>query len=232
MPDCVSSSTALSGKKRKEPDYDSKMSDENKELKKKLLESEMKLAESEKLVESLKAKLKSMEEKGGDDEESGDDEDSVAEEDSNDPWNIRYQELREYRLIHGDCKVPMKVPKLGVWVNNQKLQFSNLKKGKSGGKIKPERILKLDSIGMFWGAVYPAPEPWEARFEELKKYQKAMGNCNVDVNPTDPSPLAKWVSFQRTEYKRFRKGQDSLLSLEQIGQLKEIGFKFKGPRLF
>ena len=43
-----------------------------------------------------------------------------------------------------------------------------------------------------------------------------MGHCNIHMSSTDPSPLAKWVSYQRSEYKRFQKGQDSLLSLEQI----------------
>ena len=134
-------------------------------------------------------------------------------------------------MINGDCKVPRSVPKLGIWVNNQKLAFSSLKKGKGGPKITPERIHKLDSIGMFWGSAYPAPKPWEEHFDELKKYQNAVGHCNIQMSTTNPSSLAKWVSTQRSEYRRFKKGRDTLITLDQIGQLNEIGFKWKGPRL-
>ena len=85
----------------------------------------------------------------------------------------------------------------------------------------------MDSIGFHWGKNYPVPPSWDEQFVELEKYQKAMGNCNIRIDPNHPSPLAKWVSAQRYEYKLFRKGVPSLLNLEQIGQLKAIGFKWK-----
>lgn len=36
--------------------------------------------------------------------------------------------------------------------------------------------------------------------------------------------LAKWIAFQCTEYKRLKKGKDSILTLEQFGKLNAYTF--------
>ena len=187
-----------------------------------LAETKEKLKKAEAMVASLKANAVSTEE-----DDTSEDENSVT--DDNDPWNIKFRQLREYRIINGHCRVPQKGsnPQLGNWLLRQKKGYGNV----DGKKISQERINKLDGLGIVWGKAYPAPVSWEKRFEELQKYQKAMGSCNVHVSSTDPSSLAKWVSTQRSEFKRFKKGRDSLLTMEQIEQLKAIGFNWKGPRL-
>lgn len=160
-----------------------------------------------------------------DDETSDDEDEASVSETSNDPWSLMFQQLREYRSIHGDCKVPFKYPsnpKLGFWVGMQRQK--NKKK-----KLYRDRVDKLDSLEFYWGKDFPAPISWAERLEELQKYQKAMGD--VPVHPSYPTPLAKWVSQQRKEYKRAKKGAPSLLSLEQIDKLNSVGFNWKGPRL-
>jgi Helicase associated domain len=223
-----------SNKKRKEPEISIDEDDLTKEdLEKELLETREKLTEREKrlleaeaLVESLKAKLASKED--DDDDVSDDGDDSVV---GNDPWSLSYLQLREYRMINGNCSVTKATnPRLQTWIHNQKCAYANVKSGKKGNKISPEKILKLEGIGFSWGKKHPKPPSWESQFEELQKYQKAMRTCNISIHPTNPSPLAKWVLIQRSEYKRFKKGTGSLLTLEQIGQLKEIGFKWKAAR--
>jgi Helicase associated domain len=165
-------------------------------------------------------------------EEEGDFSD-LEEEDPNDPWMARYKELREYRILHGDCNVSKKGPhaKLGKWVDNQRCSYKNVQMNKKGSRITPERINKLEALGFTWGKGSPAPLTFEEGLEKLKEFQKAMRHCNVSVNPKSPSDIGKWVSAQRNEYRRFIKGSDSLLTLEQIGELKDLGFQFKGPRL-
>lgn len=166
-----------------------------------------------------------------DDSDSGDDFSDV--EDASDQWSIMFRQFREYRILKGTCKIPKKYAenlKLGRWADNQKLHYSNLKFGKNGQKIKEERVAKLDGIGMYWGTKFPEPPSWETRFEELKEYKTAM-RCDPAVDLKNPTPLATWVSAQRNEYRRFKKGRDSLLTLEQIGKLNEVKLNWKGPRL-
>jgi hypothetical protein len=165
-----------------------------------------------------------------DEEDLSDDEESIVDE--SDKWAIMFRQLREHKIISGDCKVSMKEnSKLGYWVQDQKKYYNNAKGGGKGQKIKPERIIKLDSLGFNWGQKYPAPPSWDEQFEKLHNYQQQMGNCNVPFNEANPNALAKWAAYQRAEFKRFKKGKDSLLTLDQIGALKGIGFKWKGPKL-
>lgn len=163
-----------------------------------------------------------------DDDDFADDEESAVI-DSSDPWHAKYLELRTYRTINGDCNVPRNGAnsKLGVWVNNQRQAYTNVKSGKKGSQISQERIALLDGLGFFWGKKFGPPVSWEERYNEIKQYKQSVGNCNIPIHEANPSPLATWVLAQRSEYRRFRKGQESLLSLDQIGQLKEISFKWK-----
>mmetsp|Transcript_32125 Transcript_32125/g.75538 ORF Transcript_32125/g.75538 Transcript_32125/m.75538 type:complete len:259 (+) Transcript_32125:1467-2243(+) len=164
-------------------------------------------------------------------EDTSEDDESVVDE--TDKWEIMFRQLRHYRIVHGDCQVPQKYaasPKLGKWLHNQKTLYNNVKTGKKR-KIQPEKVAKLDSLGLHWGKKYPAPPSWDEMYESLKEYQQRMENCNVPFHPTTPTVLARWAAYQRTEYKRFSKGKDSLLTLDQIGQLETIGMNWKGPKL-
>jgi len=161
------------------------------------------------------------------DELSDDDELSVV--DPADKWMTMLRQLREYRILNGHCNVPRTHPKLGKWVDNQRLHYKNFKLG-SGHKIKEERIPMLESIGMTWGKSFPSIPSWDEHLEEYKKYKSAM-RCDPPVNPDKPNSLAIWVSTQRNEYRRFKKGRDSLLTVELIGQLNDAAFTWKGPRL-
>jgi hypothetical protein len=113
--------------------------------------------------------------------------------------------------------------KLGRWVDGQRT-------ARKKGKLSQERINLLDSVDMFWGKSYPAIPSWEQQFDELKKYQMAVGNCNIRVDPMNPSPLAKWISHQRMEYKCLKKGQPSLMTWEKVSALEDLGFKWKAKK--
>ncbi len=204
-----------------EDDYVQRLEERNQELEERVEELEQALAELKKSED-----MDDEEDDWSDDEESG--------TDDSDPWTIMFLQLREYKVLHGDCKVSQKskdYPKLGTWVKNQRVARRNLKTGKKGYSIDSEKIIKLDSIEFDWGKGFSPPKSWDEMFAQVQNYQQKMGNCNVPFNTTNPNPLAKWTAYQRAEYKRFKQGRDSLLTLDQIGQLKEIGFKWKGPKL-
>jgi hypothetical protein len=234
-----STETAInSNKKRKEMDEtingselvkkDGKESYE--ELEKELVDVKAELIDTLSLLkeanaekESLKAKLEAKEEE--EDEEDSDDNDSVT--DPSDQWMARYYELRQFRIINGHCTIPQKTTeqkKLSYWVKDQKKAYKSR-------KMSQDRIARLEGLGISWGKDFPTPRTWEECFTELEQFKATVGNCNIHMNPNNPSQLAKWVSAQRSEFKRFRKGTSSLLTPDQIQQLRDIGFKFKGPRL-
>ena len=183
-----------------------------------------------KIEERLPEGLDKIEDSNNEEDDWSDDEESDT--DDSDPWTIMFLQLREYKILHGDCKVPQNskdYPKLGKWVKNQRLAYKIVKSGKKGRSITADKIIKLDSIGFDWGRGFPPPKSWDEMFAQLQNYHEKMGNCNVPFNQTNPSPLAKWTAYQRAQYKRFKQGRHSLLTLDQIGQLNEIRFNWKGP---
>lgn len=159
------------------------------------------------------------------DDDSSDDE--APAESITDPWEIMFQQLREYKIENGSSAVPQKYkqnPKLGQWVKSQRGHYKKR-------KLKMEKIVKLDGLGMWWGKDFPKPAPWNDMFEKLKSYRQHRGDCNVPFNADNPTALARWAANQRMEYKRFKKGRDSLLDLEQIQNLNEIEMNWRGPKL-
>jgi len=72
-------------------------------------------------------------------------------------------QLREYRIMNGNCNVPQhnkNNPKLGKWVNRQRAHYKGLKNGK-GKKIKPERIIRLERFGFIWNTKETPPASWD-----------------------------------------------------------------------
>ena len=77
-------------------------------------------------------------------------------------------------------------------------------------------------------------EAWNARLEELKAYKAAHNTCNVAwksktaKNIADPAivTLGKWVSKQRSEYKKFQKDEKSHITEERIAALDALGFEW------
>jgi hypothetical protein len=199
---------------------------ENVEVKTENVVVKAEIEELKALIEILKQRPSNQEEEDGEDDIVSDDDDS--KEDEGNPWNIKYKQLRQYRMVKGDCRVPAgykQNPQLGTWVGNQRTHYGYVQTGKKGQKISQERIEKLDSIGFFWGKKYSTgtERSFKEYISELQKYKDTMGNFNVHPN----HELGKWISRLRAEYKMFKKGQPTLITLDQIQELKEIGFRWK-----
>ena len=75
-------------------------------------------------------------------------------------WEARYQELIEYRRVHGDCCVPISYPnkKLANWVSNQRRKYSWKRTGKRS-EMTDEEVDLLNKIGFVWNR-------WDYEFEK------------------------------------------------------------------
>eukprot|EP00980_Cylindrotheca_fusiformis_P006910 scaffold1442_cov128-Cylindrotheca_fusiformis.AAC.31 len=172
-----------------------------------------------------------------------------------DQWDIMFDKLKEYKEVHGDCLVPKRYkenPKLGTWVDTQRVQFKKLQKilaskGKNTeptieappaefaeaaakplvGRLTEDRIQRLQSIGFVWSL----RDDWQKHYEELKAYKAEFGHCNVPARYEKNRRLGIWVSAQRQQYKIMRQMPESAkarrsapLTEERIGLLNDIGF--------
>jgi hypothetical protein len=139
-------------------------------------------------------------------------------------WNLRFHQLAEYKLAHGNCNVPQNhgpsLLQLGQWVRRQR-EVNRQK------QLTPEREEKLNSIGFTWKVrkttllkrkVGLGRTDWNTRFEQLEEYKKASGDCNVHISRHNDKKLKNWAAVQREAKKHF------LLSEEREAKLNSIGF--------
>eukprot|EP00522_Entomoneis_paludosa_P017115 CAMPEP_0172442936 /NCGR_PEP_ID=MMETSP1065-20121228/3274_1 /TAXON_ID=265537 /ORGANISM="Amphiprora paludosa, Strain CCMP125" /LENGTH=446 /DNA_ID=CAMNT_0013192983 /DNA_START=9 /DNA_END=1349 /DNA_ORIENTATION=+ len=69
-------------------------------------------------------------------------------------WEHRFDELVDYKRLHGDCNVPQAWPEnrqLGRWVMKQRCQYTLRQKGERC-QITDERIGRLNDLGFSWTA--------------------------------------------------------------------------------
>ena len=69
-------------------------------------------------------------------------------------WEVRFEELVEYKEKHGDCNVNQKQPGLGDFVKRQRKAYKRFKRNQQSF-LTPERIKMLKSIGFVF-AIRPS----------------------------------------------------------------------------
>lgn len=145
-------------------------------------------------------------------------------------WEVRFQELKEFKTEHGHCNVPHTKAsgQLGNWVVGQRRQYKLLMDGKHS-QITLERVQDLNSIGFEWSLLLDkSNKNWEMRFEELKECKTEHGHCNV---PSASGQLGNWVGFQRRQYRFLIDGKTSTMTDERKCKLDSIGFEWRGKRV-
>jgi len=147
-------------------------------------------------------------------------------------WNQRFEELCQYKSDHdGATDVPIDYqtnPQLGIWVNNQRLQYklhhenNEKRESKSISMLTQERIQKLKSIGFSFDR---HEDKWNQQYKKLQEFQMMNGHCLVPDYYASDLSLGAWVANQRSHYKYFQAGnKNTFLTPERIELLNKIGF--------
>lgn len=145
---------------------------------------------------------------------------------NNERWNKHYRDLAEFHSISGNCRVP-RGRGLGEWVSTQRKDMKQYKSGGSGGGdgkmgskkcyLTRERIDKLNSIGFEWDL-----NDWDQTFTQLIKFKEANGHCSV--SRVQDGILARWVAYQREQYRKHKDGKKCTITANQIEKLDSIEF--------
>ena len=64
-------------------------------------------------------------------------------------WNQKYNELKQYKSLHGNCNVRASQGELGIWVNNNRRQYRLLMDGLHS-HMTQDRIDKMNEIDFEW----------------------------------------------------------------------------------
>lgn len=140
-------------------------------------------------------------------------------------WDTRFRELQEFRRTYGHCDVPQNYPpntRLGTWVNKQRMEHKNRIDGKNSS-LTDSRLERLESVDFRW-AKRKGIHSWNEKFKELCEYQQEHGNCHVPTKYRQNTALGRWVSTQRSDYKKFQEGKKSTMTEDKISRLESIGF--------
>jgi superfamily II DNA or RNA helicase len=128
-------------------------------------------------------------------------------------WDEYYGQLKAFKEQHGHCNVSTSLSStyyLGLWVAHQRSI-------KRKGKLREDRVRRLEEIGFVWD---PMDAAWEEMYLALVEFKKANGHCAVPKRYTENRKLGNWIISQRALRKQAK------LSKERISRLDEIGFRW------
>ena len=137
-------------------------------------------------------------------------------------WDLMYEKAKEFYAEYGSLDVPTKyiTPdgySLGTWIQVQRRVFN----GQSDGLLTPERIEKLDKLGMRWDSM--STMMWNKYYAACVEYKDKYG----DLSPartfiTDNGiHLGSWIANLRTCRRSGIK--NGFLTEERIAALDKLG---------
>ncbi|MGN0803559.1 MAG: Helicase associated domain protein [Candidatus Faecivicinus sp.] len=141
-------------------------------------------------------------------------------------WERGFAEAKAYYEAHGNLDVPTGYATaegfpLGGWISNQRQLRGGLNRR---SRLSPERIDRLDGIGMIW---CHADYAFERNYLAAMEYQLQHGNLKVpsDHVCADGFQLGAWINRLRDR----RAGRNGLqpLTQEQIDRLDAIGMVWR-----
>lgn len=140
-------------------------------------------------------------------------------------WDQRFEDLKEFRRLHGHCAIPFNHPPdptLARWVKRERYQYKLFIKGKAS-IMTEERIQMFESVGFVWEGNMAA---WERHMGELRAYRAKHGHCIVPSIYKANKKLAAWVQYQRRQYRLYIEGKPSVLNIRhRIEDLVHMGFQ-------
>ena len=114
------------------------------------------------------------------------------------PWKTSFNELIKYKSKHGDCDVPVRQGKLGMWVSNQRQYYM-------ADLLSQDRIDRLSGIGFKWSLKVKCPEvPWETRLTSSSSTRQSTATAMFRGNRDSLGSgfLRKDKAIERARYRR------------------------------
>jgi len=132
-------------------------------------------------------------------------------------WMDRYQELIDFKKENGHQLVPFETD-LGQWVYCQRTNYRRFVNGLPANGLTQDRVDLLNEIDFVWAS---NEAKWMARYKELIAYKEKHGTTRV---PYARTGLGNWVSKQRIDYRKLKRGVSSKINQQKVDKLNEIDF--------
>lgn len=132
-------------------------------------------------------------------------------------------DARQYRETYGDLLVPNDYVtqgghRLGRWIERKRAQYNGT--ASVNGRLYPDEIVALNSIGMSWKLEYRFE--WKEWIREAALFYDTYGHLEVPQGYAHGEyALGNWIAEQRQRY------ASGKLSKEQIGDLEKLGIRWE-----
>jgi len=142
-------------------------------------------------------------------------------------WMEFFLALCEYKMKHGNFNVPAATSclhydaPLGLWVKRLRHQYKRYHQGKYSS-LTPERVELLSSVGFQWQV---QDDMWRDRFRQLEEFAQKNGHIRVPLKGSTAG-LPNWIKRQRKQYRLFKQGKTSSMSMERYEKLRILGSCF------
>lgn len=111
------------------------------------------------------------------------------------------------------------------WVNKQRMEKKFMDEEKRTSMTEA-KVQNLERIGFKW-AKRKGQVSWNIKYEELKQFHAQQGHCDVPTKYKENQALGRWVSTQRSEFKKFQEGRSKHMTNERIDKLNRLQFKWE-----
>ena len=111
-------------------------------------------------------------------------------------WEEMFQQLEEYKKIHGDTRVPKNYSdniQLATWVRTQRKEYKLKESGKKS-YMTDKREDKLNEIGFIWD---PLEVAWQSKYDDFVSFSEEFGHTKIPVGEEEHKELHGWCMFQR-----------------------------------
>lgn len=133
-------------------------------------------------------------------------------------WDIKYSLLKDHVKCYGEFPqadyVTERGVKLGGWFHNQKQYYKS-------GSLLPERLTKLEALGVVWDV---AENQWNTKYGQAQEFYSKFGHlCLFSERGNDlPGGCSNWLIIQRKKYRDGELDSDKIRKLEQIGMIWDV----------
>ena len=132
-----------------------------------------------------------------------------------DPWEVRFSLARQYYCEHGNLDVPYDCVVSGVWLGRWLDEQRLIREGRRKGKaLTPERIARLDAIGMIW--TNRMDTAWDETLEEAKACLEQFGDIPRDFVSRRGYQLRRWLLENRRKAARGKLSPDRTARIRNV----------------
>lgn len=148
------------------------------------------------------------------------------------PFEVRFEQLRAFKVQHGHVDVPSSHPELGKWMQSIRRQCKSfVDTAESTRDVNPARYAQLVALGLDPTKRVSAKseeeesQKWDTMYQKLVEHKNQHGSTNVK-RTEENKDLYNWLVLQRNEYKKLQDNKPSRLTAPRLIKFNQIGFEF------